>query len=36
MIKPAQMLMSLSQDEALGQIAKEVEEKITRMIDDAQ
>jgi len=36
MIKPTPMLMSLSTDEALAQVAKEVEEKITLMINDAK
>jgi uncharacterized protein (DUF302 family) len=36
MIKPAPMLMGLSSDEALAQVAKEVEEKITKMINDAK
>ena len=36
MIKPAPMLASLSQDEALVQTAKEVEEKTMQMIDEAK
>ncbi len=36
LIKPAQMLASLSQDPALTQVAKEVEEKTIRMIDEAK
>ncbi len=36
MIKPAPMLASLSQDEALAQTALEVEEKVTQMIDEAK
>ena len=36
MIKPAPMLASLSQDEALAQTAREVEEKTMRMIDEAK
>ena len=36
MIKPAPMLMSLSSDKSLIQVAKEVEEKITKMVDDAK
>ncbi|MGB3311354.1 MAG: DUF302 domain-containing protein [Nodosilinea sp.] len=36
MIKPAQMLSSLSQDVALEQVAKEVEEKSIQMIDEAK
>jgi len=36
MIKPAQILASLSQDERLVQVAKEVEEKTTLMIDEAK
>ncbi len=36
MIKPAQMLATLSQDAELLQIAKEVEEKTTQMIDEAK
>lgn len=35
LIKPAQMLSALSQDAALGQVAKEVEEKTIQMVDDA-
>ena len=36
LIKPAQMLSALSQDAALVQIAKEVEEKTIQMIDEAK
>jgi uncharacterized protein (DUF302 family) len=36
LIKPAQMLSELSQDAALGQIAKEVEEKTIQMVDEAK
>lgn len=36
MIKPAQMLSSLSQDAALAQVAKEVEEKSIQMVDEAK
>jgi uncharacterized protein (DUF302 family) len=36
LIKPAQMLSSLSEDAALAQIATEVEEKTMRMIDEAK
>ena len=36
LIKPAQMLAALSQDAALAQVAKEVEEKTIRMIDEAK
>lgn len=36
MIKPAQMLSSLSQDVALEQVAKEVEEKSIQMVDEAK
>ncbi len=36
MIKPAQMLSSLSQDVALDQVANEVEVKTIQMIDEAQ
>lgn len=36
LIKPAQMLAALSQDPALAQVAKEVEEKTIRMIDEAK
>lgn len=36
MIKPAAMLMSLSTDETLVQVAKEVEETITLMINNAK
>ncbi|MBI4763893.1 MAG: DUF302 domain-containing protein [Deltaproteobacteria bacterium] len=35
-IKPVQMLSALSQDPALVQVAKEVEEKIIRMVDEAK
>ncbi|MFZ2313412.1 MAG: DUF302 domain-containing protein, partial [Methylobacter sp.] len=35
LIKPAQMLSALSQDPALVQVAKEVEEKTIQMVDDA-
>ena len=35
-IKPVQMLSALSQDAALVQVAKEVEEKITQMVDEAK
>ena len=35
LIKPVQMLAALSQDPGLIQVAKEVEEKTIRMIDDA-
>jgi len=35
LIKPAQMLSALSQDAALAQVAKEVEEKTIQMVDDA-
>jgi uncharacterized protein (DUF302 family) len=35
-IKPAQMLYSLSKDPALVQIAKEVEEKIIKMVEEAK
>jgi uncharacterized protein (DUF302 family) len=35
-IKPTQMLTALSDDPALLQVAKEVEEKLTRMVDDAK
>ncbi len=36
LIKPAQMLSALSQDEALSQVAKEVEEKTIQMVDEAK
>ncbi len=36
LIKPAQMLASLSQDPALAEVAREVEEKTIRMIDEAK
>jgi len=36
LIKPAQMLASLSQDVALAQVAKEVEAKIIQMVDEAK
>jgi uncharacterized protein (DUF302 family) len=36
LIKPVQMLSALSQDPALVQVAKEVEEKIIRMVDEAK
>ena len=36
LIRPAQMLSGLSQDAALAQIAKEVEEKTIQMVDDAK
>ncbi len=36
LIKPIQMLQALSQDPALGQIAKEVEEKTIQMVDEAK
>ncbi len=35
-IKPGQMLSSLSQDAALVQVAKEVEEKTIQMVDEAK
>ena len=35
LIRPVQMLSALSQDEALAQVAEEVEEKIIRMVDEA-
>jgi uncharacterized protein (DUF302 family) len=35
-IQPAPMLMSLSQDQSLTEVAKEVQEKITEMIDSAK
>ena len=36
MIKPTALLASLSQSESLKKVAKEVEEKIIQMIDDAR
>ena len=36
LIKPVQMLATLSQDEALVQTAKEVEEKTIQMVDEAK
>jgi uncharacterized protein (DUF302 family) len=36
LIKPVKMLSSLSQDETLVQVAKEVEEKTIQMIDEAK
>ena len=36
LIKPMQMLSALSQDEALVQVAKEVEEKTIQMVDEAK
>jgi len=36
LIKPVQMLSSLSQDAALIQVAKEVEDKTIRMVDEAK
>ncbi len=36
MIKPADMLAMLSQDPALGQVAREVDEKTTLMINEAK
>jgi len=36
LIKPAEMLSALSQDAALAQIAREVEEKTKRMVDEAK
>ena len=36
LIKPAQMLATLSQDAALGQIAKEVEASTIQMVDEAK
>ena len=36
LIKPIQMLSALSQDPALGQIAREVEEKTIQMVDEAR
>jgi uncharacterized protein (DUF302 family) len=36
LIKPVQMLSALSQDAGLVQVAKEVEEKIIKMVDEAK
>lgn len=36
LIRPAQMLSALSQDAALADIAREVEEKTTQMVDEAK
>jgi uncharacterized protein (DUF302 family) len=36
LIRPEQMLSALSQDEALAEVAKEVEEKTIQMIDEAK
>lgn len=36
LIKPGQMLAALSQDAALAQVAKEVEEKTIQMVDEAK
>ena len=36
LIRPVQMLSALSQDAALAQVAKEVEGKIIRMVDEAK
>ena len=36
LIKPMQMLSALSEDAALVQVAKEVEDKIIQMVDDAK
>ncbi len=36
LIKPAQMLSALSEDAALVQVAKEVEEKTIQMVDEAR
>jgi uncharacterized protein (DUF302 family) len=36
LIKPVQMLSALSQDTALAQVAKEVEEKTIRMVNEAK
>ena len=36
LIKPVQMLSALSQDAALLQVAKEVEEKTIQMVDEAR
>ncbi len=35
-IKPVQLLTALSQDPALVQVAKEVEEKTIKMVDEAK
>lgn len=36
LIKPAQMLASLSDDQSLAEVAREVEEKTIQMVDEAQ
>lgn len=36
LIKPVQMLAGLSQDAALTQVAKEVEQKVIQMVDEAK
>ena len=36
LIKPEEMLLSLSDDEALNKVAKEVEVKVIAMVDDAK
>lgn len=36
LIKPVQMLSQLSQDRALAEVAKEVEEKTIKMVDEAK
>ena len=36
LIRPVQMLAALSQETALIQVAKEVQEKVIRMVDDAK
>ena len=36
LIKPVEMLSALSEDAALAQIAREVEEQTTRMVDEAK
>jgi uncharacterized protein (DUF302 family) len=36
LIKPAQMVSTLSQDKALAEIAKEVEEKTVQIVDEAK
>ena len=36
LIKPAAMLATLSDDPALAEVAKEVEDKTMRMVDDAK
>jgi uncharacterized protein (DUF302 family) len=36
LIKPAPMLLILSQDKALAEVANEVEEKIMQMVDEAK